>query len=399
MTSKKAEPKSKTIRVGSVSITAYPWQHPSGAAYWRFAYQDRAGKRKFITRADRAELIDLARNKAREIHNGNFDLTILSDEQARLCRAFLELNPTWQHIATLRETASAHSITVAAALTCFHETKNANRGLSGRNTTTLRKNLNVFSATHGERILSGLTKSDIDQWLVSLKKTNGDPLAPRTRLNFRRSLVTFFLWAQKSGYVPPGETAAALSEKPIVEDKEPLTLTPKEYKTMLEAVSQQYAPWLILGGFMGFRHEELYPEAGSRKPGLTWEDFQWKEGLVIVPKAVSKTRRRIVPIPEAVITWLNHHGHKLANLTGRCCTGKPPAKTSHKIESETKRLGNLIGGWRPNCLRDSFISYRAAQIGLGQTAMEAGNSESEAKKSYLHAMSEADATAFFDLRP
>jgi hypothetical protein len=31
--------------------------------------------------------------------------------------------------------------------------------------------------------------------------------------------------------------------------------------------------------------------------------------------------------------------------------------------------------------------------------MEAGNSESEAKKSYLHAMSKADAAEFFAVKP
>ena len=61
-------------------------------------------------------------------------------------------------------------------------------------------------------------------------------------------------------------------------------------------------------------------------------------------------------------------------------------------ESETTRLGKFVGGWRRNALRHSFISYRDAIVGLAQTAMEAGNSESEARRSYNDAKG-ADAAA------
>ena len=61
------------------------------------------------------------------------------------------------------------------------------------------------------------------------------------------------------------------------------------------------------------------------------------------------------------------------------------------------RIGRLIGGWKANALRHSFISYRAAQVGLGKTAMEAGNSEGEAKRSYNSAMSEVEANLYFSI--
>lgn len=390
---------SKQVKVGSVSFTLYPWNHPTGREMWRFAWIDRTGKRRYTTRADKGEALVAARDKAREIHNGTVSLAALTGEQARLVKAFLDLAPTWEHIETLRTLTAGTSITVEAALKEFLATKNANRGLSGKNTTTLRKNLAPFVVAHTGRNLASITKSDLDRWLGEMKKADGESIAPRTRLNLRRSLITLFLWAQKSGYLPPGITAASATEKPITEDKEPLTHSPEEYRAMLLAVRPQYAPWLILGGFMGFRHEELYPEAGSKKPGLTWEDFRWEEKHVIVPKAVSKTIRRIIPIPPAVIRWLANHGYHPAELAGRCCSGKPPAKISHGKESETKRLGKPIGGWRPNALRDSFISYRAAQVGLGQAALEAGNSEAEAKRSYLHAKTKAEAKRYFSIKP
>ena len=58
-----------------------------------------------------------------------------------------------------------------------------------------------------------------------------------------------------------------------------------------------------------------------------------------------------------------------------------------------------MGGWRRNALRHSFISYRAAQTGLSQTAMEAGNSESEARRSYNDAKGKDEADAWFAVVP
>jgi len=81
-----------------------------------------------------------------------------------------------------------------------------------------------------------------------------------------------------------------------------------------------------------------------------------------------------------------------------------PALPPHKPakggkEAETTRLGNLIGGWKRNALRHSFISFRAAEVGLAQTAMEAGNSESEARRSYNDAKSKAEAADWFAINP
>ena len=50
-------------------------------------------------------------------------------------------------------------------------------------------------------------------------------------------------------------------------------------------------------------------------------------------------------------------------------------------QTATGLLGAAVGGWRRNALRHSFISYRAVQIGLSRTALEAGNSEGEDKRS------------------
>jgi hypothetical protein len=58
-----------------------------------------------------------------------------------------------------------------------------------------------------------------------------------------------------------------------------------------------------------------------------------------------------------------------------------------------------FGGWKANALRHSFISFYAATEGLAKTAMIAGNSESEARKSYNDSKSPAEAKAWFGVVP
>lgn len=98
-----------------------------------------------------------------------------------------------------------------------------------------------------------------------------------------------------------------------------------------------------------------------------------------------------MPILPALAHWLKPH----AKEKGRIVPDRAPHKIGKTFTSITAQLGELVGGWKPNALRHSFISYRAAIVGLGQTAMEAGNSESEARRSYNDAKTQAEAEDWF----
>jgi hypothetical protein len=60
----------------------------------------------------------------------------------------------------------------------------------------------------------------------------------------------------------------------------------------------------------------------------------------------------------------------------------------------------VIGGWKHNCLRDSFCSYRTRITqNVHQTSYEMGNSPAMVKRSYHQRQPVEVAQAWFDIRP
>lgn len=367
------------VKYRTVSITVFPWSPRPGVEYWKF----RHGK-KHIVRNTLDKAKTEAKRIAEETYLGAARLGMLSDSQTRAIRRMLAVDPqlslvddflVWHSKARPKKQCKE-------AVAEFLAAKKGSAGNSGHNVTTLAKHL----ATLPDGLLCDITPA-------ALPALTG---APRTRANRRAAWVTFFLWAVEMEYLPRGEkTAPERLEKPIVTRGIPSTYTPEELRTLLAHVRPSYLPWLVLAAFAGIRTEEICPQQGSAKSPLDWSDFQWDRGLIILRPETAKTgHRRVIPINDAIRAWLPE------KKSGRVGPMTHPAKPStHKAKAETTRLGVFVGGWKRNALRHSFISFRAAQVGLAKTAMEAGNSESEARKSYNDAKGKDEADLWFAVTP
>ncbi len=374
-----------TVKVGSVSLPLHP--HKKG---WRFAFKDARGKWAYVTRRDKAEAVKLAREKALAMSNGAADLGRLPMDTAALVQRFLLLGITHADLDAWDADRQKPVVTVSDAFAEFIAQKKENEGRSQRNVRSLRTNLSKLVAAHGEKPLRSVTLPELESWLATSRK------APKGRQNIRTSAVTFFRWARKRGYLSDATTVAEKLDAPKVPRKIPETWTPAEFQTLLDHCPAEYLPWLILAGQAGFRHEELFVQQSSGKSPLDWSDFQWDRSLIIVRPETSKNdERRVVPILPAVRSWL----YPRRKDAGRVVPARPPHKTRKLSPALTVALGEHVGGWRQNALRHSFISYRAAQVGLAQTAMEAGNSEQEARKAYHDAMGKDQADAWFAVLP
>jgi len=373
------KPESITVKYRTVSVTVFPWSPRPGVQYWKFHNGKKTVVRNTLEKA-KAE----ASRIAQETYLGTAKLGFLSDSQARAVRRMLEADPSLASVdeflswRSRRGTAKPCRVAVGE----FLAAKRAASGASRRNLETLAGHL---------AFLPDLPLADIR--VTDLPELAG---AARTRDNRRRAWVTFFRWCVDREWLPHGEkTAAERIEAPRVVAGIPETLSPDELGVLLENVSPEYLPWLACSAFAGIRNSEMSPVA-SDKPPLDWSDFHWSRNVLIVRPETSKTgRRRVIPILSVLAAWLR----PVALESGRVCPERNPTHGTRKVEPETARLGALIGGWKANALRHSFISYFAAMHGISAAAQAAGNSEAIARRSYQDAKSKADAKKWFGLIP
>lgn len=375
------KPGSIVVKYRTVSITVFPWSPRPGREYWKF----RHGK-KHVVRSTIEKARQEAKRIAEETYLGSARLGMLSDAQTRAIRRMLAVDPK---LAMIDEFLVWHAKRIPVksckeAVAEFLAAKKANAGSSPHNVENLTRHLAVLP--------------DMDLHLITPADLPALTGAPRTRKNRRGAWVTFFLWCSEMGYLPYGEkTAPQRLEKPNVVRKIPSTWEREELETLFAHVSPEYVGWLACAAFAGIRTEELCPAATSGKVPLDWSDFKWARKIIIIrPETDKNGQRRVVPILPALrdLLW------PIKQTFGRVGPILPPHTPRRGGEdSETTRLGKLVGGWRRNALRHSFISYRAAMVGLAQTAMEAGNSESEAKKSYNDAKAKDEARAWFATVP
>lgn len=372
---------SHSVQFQSVTLEIQPWSHPSGREYWRcYYYHPGSGRRMAITRATLPAAKKAVHAKAIELARGAVDFAKLSPAQLRAIRRMLDADPT---LAAVDDFLAWHSRkspkkNLGEALAEFIAVKEANRGRSAQNVKTLKIHLKPLASLAGQ-IIAEVSVND----LPAIKG------APRTRRNVRAAWVTFFRWCVSREYLPHGTmTAPERLEKPIVRRTVPVTWEPAELRTLLAQVSPAFLPWLACGAFAGTRTDELFPLPGGEKEPLDWSDFHWDREIIIIrPETDKNGHRRVAPILPALKSWL----YPIRQDSGPLATASPSAGKY----SETARLGKLLGKWKANALRHSFISYRAAIVGLAQTSMECGNSESEARKSYNDAKGADEAAVWF----
>jgi integrase len=262
---------------------------------------------------------------------------------------------------------------------------------SSRHLQSLTSDLALFENFVGSaELLGAIPASTIQEFIDS--RDAGD----RRKFNLRACVIGLFSYARDMAYIIPDTTGRTEAEKTLKIEIRPgkaNVLSATEIKTLLDNVREQYLPWLCIAGFAGIRSEEIAPDPNSKKSPLKWEDFKWEHKIIIVREETSKTKQaREVPISDNLAEWLASY---------RNATGPVLGASVQPTRSETKRLGELIGGWKHNALRDSYCSYRT-RINDGnvpQTAYEMGNSVAQVKRSYHRLQSREAAVEWFSIRP
>jgi integrase len=243
---------------------------------------------------------------------------------------------------------------------------------------TLQWRLRKFEPEFGNVPIADIATPQVDRFLRGLK------VASATRNGVRKSVVAFFGWARKQGYLATDRPTAAEKSMTFAEvDKAPEIFGPEEMSRLLRAANHATLPMLAIGGFAGIRSAEI--------ARLHWEDVLWDQGYIEVKARKAKTKaRRLVPIQANLKAWLEpYHGSSGAICAAPC------------LSDCYRALSNKAGiEWKQNALRHSYASYRLAQIqDAARVALEMGNSPQILFKHYRELVTPEAAQAWFGIVP
>ena len=380
-----------TVKSGPVTIKIY-WldSKKSYLAKWM-----EGGKERRIRNKDLGKLKVSARKAATRMSSGTIDLANLPPEQSAICREVVRRGIT---LSDLDAISAIEPATVREASDKLLESK---ADTSHGHRRTLQSHLVQFCLKFGERRITSIEATEIDQWLQDV--------APglTTRLNKRKSIVGLWRWARDKGMLPQEKrTVAERTDAPSLRkqkrDRITETWSPGELKTILETIPAEYLPWVCLAAFAGVRSNELFPDGGGKQV-LRWEHLKLagKDPHIMVPAAVAKTaEKRRIPVCEALRDWLR----PIARKSGPICPTVAPWLKAKRWggKSALKLVEAALGeSWRKNALRHGFGTYRVIQVGgAGAVSLEMGNSERIVKNHYLDVgRTKEEAKQWFGLAP
>jgi integrase len=242
---------------------------------------------------------------------------------------------------------------------------------------TIRSHLHRF-AERLEGDIGGVTTKQIEEWLRSLE------IGPRARNNIRASIVLLFHFARKHGYLTKGQPTEA-DEVAKARDRGGKIgiLTPDELARVLAHSPEDVRLFLVLGAFTGMRSSEILR--------LEWADINLDRAFITVAAEKAKTAtRRLVPIHSNLMEWLEPY---------RGQSG--PLFKARRDADRAILFAKACGiGWPTNALRHSYASYRlAATANAARVALEMGNSPHKLMSNYRELVDEAQADAWFAIRP
>jgi integrase len=252
-----------------------------------------------------------------------------------------------------------------------------------------------FAVAYGAKKLPDISTDDIAAFLRGRKVTG------KTWNNLRADLSSFFSWAEKAPRKWITENPVADVEKFKVAQGLPEILTAKQTAELF-AYLEKYqgskhrplpagclVPYFALATFAGIRPSinggEITRIARLKDRSRV---VDLKAGVIRITPDVAKTRDvRQITIQPNLARWLARYP-----LDRFPILPKNAFDLIHDVRTKFA-LGHDV-------LRHTFISAHVAKFrSMGDTALQAGNSEAMIKKHYLNLVSAEDAEAFWSIVP
>jgi integrase len=217
-----------------------------------------------------------------------------------------------------------------------------------------------------------LTPADVRRWAEAGRWNQG------TARRYVADVRGFLEWCRRRQWCQGNAAHEVRIPKPV-DTRTPPIHTPEEVAAILQAsrANLDVTRHLAVRYFAGLRTAEVM--------ALREEDVRIAEGILIVPAAKAKTRRRrVVRICPALAAWLDLGGQ----LRG--------------IRPDTVRQVMRLAGVKcpPNVSRHSWCSYHLAlHESAAKTALEAGHAEAMLFAHYRALVTQEAATRYFGIRP
>lgn len=388
----------RVVTAGSVKVKIYRISPKEGTPFYQIADYS-LGRRRLRSVASETSALDQARQLAAKMARGEVGAAQLTHQQAAsYARAIDSLETTGDPIelAAARYAEAVSQLGGQSSLLLHavrdyvrrHPTRlseksvtevvgellevKKTRGSSERYLQDLGSRLKRFAGAF-QTPISNVVRADIQSWLDSL------PVGPQSYRNYRRVLHTFFEFSLARQYVFDNPVEGI--EQPLVRQGDKAIYTPAEMRGLIKASTEDFLPFLAIGGFAGLRSNEI--------ERLQWEDI--RDGFITISAGKAKTgSRRIVPIQENLANLILPHARKI---------GKVWPGNHNKLSNTLKKVASKAGlKWKPNALRHSYASYRLALIkNEAQVAHELGNSAAIVHRHYKELVNQQSASDWFSI--
>jgi len=254
---------------------------------------------------------------------------------------------------------------------------------------------------HLKRVINGVHTSQLTVQLLDLALASLPSKSSRSIWNYRSTLRSVLIWARDRGQAPANivQVIDAMTVKGnSSKDAEKINpFSTEEVTAVLEAclghrsreTGAKLAATIALQAFCGMRGKEACV--------LDWANIDLQQGLIRLKANGSKVRRnRTIPIPSNCKGWLELVSQQVRR--GRLFRWSYWDALAAVQERAAMALPGFA--WRPNGLRQAFISHHLAlHDSITETAYAAGNSPAKIKSNYWKLKTKEEAVKYFNIRP
>ena len=378
-----------------VKCRELPKTHSQRKAGYRWMVESRLGgkrSRKFF-RHDEATARDvhIADIEGRADKLAKKDRAIVSNESllADAAAAFKALQPFGKslgdavafYITHLEAEAKRDATPLSVIVKRFLDEKEREE-LSEVHRADLKNRIARFEKKFGETPIAAIDRNAISAWLHEL------PLAPQSKVNFRRVLGNLFSYAVRAGVLAFNPVSA--TSNPKTRRKKAVILTPEEVSQLLTASPADTLPAFVLMTFCGVRNREMFR--------LDWKHIDWEDATVEITAEDAKREghARHVTIPANALALLR----TVAKRRGKIANFRDFDEYTRRLQDARALAGWDVGTWPANALRKTFISCHYETYGsIDKTAKEAGTSVAMIHAHYRKLIKKREAEKLWDIHP